>query len=320
MKVIGPKAMMYVAHPTRIWKSGGSNRIIEFVRKKGFAPVNPFPCGEFRDFEGGRVGRAGTLQWTLHLQRGCHWTGFCGVSDGTMRELEDRLKWDKEKRVRVFYEDDKGLLFDPKWEEEYKAFTDKYGDLLADLRGRNKLIAFVGPSAVGKTYWIERLTEKFGNRLRRVKNTTTRPPRDPHDERYYNRVSLEKFIEKSELNEFLEHDKYLDHHYGSSLLEMRRVLSGSHGIFAMTPSGALELNKARFEMNIELVVLRPTNKSVLLKNFDRRKERDYAKIMASLKKAADFKLPGHIQHKVLELTGTRFDEERVLNLINSILK
>ncbi len=320
MKVIGPKAMMYVAHPTRIWKAGGSGRIIGFVRQKGFAPVNPFLCGEFDDFEGGRVGREGTLQWTLHLQRGCHWSGLCGISDGTMRELEDRLKWDKEKLMRVFYADDNGVPFDPQWEEQYAIFSRKYGDLFSELRGKNKLVAFVGPSAVGKTYWIERLIGKFSSRLSRVKNTTTRPPRDPHDERYYNRVSAERFMEGSELNEFLEHDRYLGHYYGSSLIEMRRVLSSHHGIFAMTPSGAAELHKARFEMNVRFVVLRPASESVLLKNFTRRQEKDSAKIAESLKKAADFRLPGDIPHETLELTGTRYDEERVLDLIASLLK
>ena len=316
----GSNAMMYVAHPTRFWHAGKSDRVVEFARKKGFAPVNPFLCGDFKDFEGGLVGRDATLEWTLHLQRGCYWSGYFGVSDGVMRELADRLKWDKEKRMRVFYEDDDGVPFDPQWEAQYEVLKNKYGDLFAKLRGRNRMIALVGPSAVGKTYWIERLMQRHPGILRRVKNTTTRPPRDERDRHYYNRVRVEQFLEGVKNLEFLEHDKYLGHHYGSSLSEIRRVLQGYNGIFAITPNGALELNRCRFEINVSIVLLRPASEEVLLKNFQRRGEEDGAKLSESIRRAKEFVLPDHIQHHVLELTGTKADEERVLGLISLLLK
>src|SRR3989344_797918 len=140
----GREAVMYMAHPTRMFKDGQSERLKEFVRKKGFAPVNPFGCGDFEDFEGGIVGREGTIQWTMHLQRGCHWSGYLGISEGVMCELQDRLKWDKEKRMRVFYEDENWQPLDPYWHEEYERLKPKFGDLLSELRGPNKLIALVG--------------------------------------------------------------------------------------------------------------------------------------------------------------------------------
>ncbi len=333
---------MYLAHPTRIWKAGGSDRMIEFARSKGFAPVHPFSCGDFCDFEGGIVGREGTLQWTLHLQRGCHWSGYFGISDGVMRELQDRLRWDEEKRIRVFYEDDAGVPFDPEWEAQYDVLKKKYGDLLAKLRGPHRMIALVGPSAVGKTYWIERLIRAHGERpwdplfrklrwipflkslsdgrLMRVKNTTTRPPRDERDGHYYNRVSEKQFLEGVENREFLEHDSYLGNYYGSSLSEIKGVLRENDGIFAITPKGALELYKCRHEINVSIVLLRPANEEVLLKNFKRRGEKDMAKLAESIRRAKEFVLPVHVNHQVLELTGTRDDEERVLGLMGSLLK
>ena len=320
MKVLGRLAIMYLAHPTRIWKSGGSGKIVEFARKKGFAPVNPFTCGDFQDFEDGAVGREGTLQWTLHLQRGCYWSGYFGISEGVMREIEDRLKWDSENRMRIFYEDDAGVLFDPQWNEEYARLSKKFGDLLAELRGRHRLIAFVGPSATGKTYWIERLIRQYRKKLERVKNTTTRPPRDESDRKYYNRATKDEFLAYAESREFLEYDQYLGHYYGSSLAEMRRVLRSSNGIFAITPKGAQELYRCRHEMNVELVLLRPVNESVLLKNFGRRGEQDKKKIEESIQQAKNFILPASVNHHVLELTGTRADEEQVFNLISSLLK
>ncbi len=311
---------MYLAHPTRIWKKYGSERQKQFARTKGFAPVNPFSCGDFEDFEGGIVGREGTLEWTLYLQRGCHWSGYFGISDGVMRELEDRLKWDNERRIRVFYEDDAGVPFDPQWHDQYEVLKKKYGDLLGELRGQHRMIAMVGPSAVGKTYWIERLMRRHSEVLRRVKNTTTRPPRDERDRHYYNRVRAEQFLEGIENFEFLEHDKYLGHHYGSSLSEIKRALQSHNGIFAITPKGAMELYKCRFEINISIVLLKPADDAVLLKNFERRGEKDGAKLAESIRRAKEFILPSHINHKVLELTGTKADEERVLGLMSSLLK
>lgn len=314
--------MMYLAHPTRIWKAGGSDRIVDFARKKGFAPVNPFSCGDFQDFEGGLVGREGTLEWTLHLQKGCHWSGYFGISDGVMRELEDRLRWDNEKRMRVFYEDDAGVPFDPLWLEEYEKLKNKYGDLLSYLRGKNRMIALVGPSAVGKTYWIERLLSRRSNcnQLRRVKNTTTRQPRDARDKQYYNLVDRTHFEESIGNREFLEHDQYLGNYYGSSLNEIKKTLRSRNGIFAITPKGAAELYKCRFEVNVSVVLLKPASEAVLVKNFERRGEKDLAKKDESLRKAKDFVLPPNVEHSVLELTGTKDDEARVFNLVSSLLK
>jgi len=34
MKVIGSRAMMYLAHPTRVWKAGGSERIVRLLASK----------------------------------------------------------------------------------------------------------------------------------------------------------------------------------------------------------------------------------------------------------------------------------------------
>ena len=321
MKSTGPQSMMYLAHPTRIWKEGGSERIINFARQKGFAPVNPFSCGDFRDFEGGSVGREGTLEWTLHLQRGCNWSGYFGISDGVMCELEDRLKWDKEKRIRVFYEDDSCVPFDPLWLEEYEKLKGKYGDLLAELRGKNRMIALVGPSAVGKTFWIERLIRRYSGRLQRVKNTTTRPPRDAHDKRYYNLVDRKQFIESVADREFLEFDQYLGNYYGSSLTEIKKTLKSHNGIFAITPRGAAELYKCRFEINLSIILLKPANEAVLLRNFERRDEKDSAKVAESIRRANGFVLPENIEHQVLELTGVKDEDSgRVLDLMSSLLK
>ena len=320
MKVKGAQSMMYLAHPTRIWKEYGSERMMQFARKKGFAPVNPFLCGDFKDFEGGIVGREGTLDWTLYLQRGCYWSGYFGISEGVMRELQDRLKWDKEKRMRVFHEDDKGEPFDEKWEQEYEVLKNKYGDLLAELRGDNYLIALVGPSAVGKTYAIEKLISEFGSKLKRVKNVTTRPPRDDQDKKYYYLVTKDQFLERMHNSDFLEHDEYLDNYYGSSLDKIKQVLRQANGIFAITPRGAEELYKCRFEINVLFVILQPESDAVLKQNLERRGILDKQKQLIYIEKAKDFKLPESIPHQILKMTSTKSDKQRILDLLGPFLK
>ncbi len=312
MKNRGFQSIMYLAHPTRIWKAGGSDRIMDFARKKGFAPVNPFTCGDFRDFEGGVVGREGTLWWTLYLQRGCPWSGYFGISDGVMRELRDRLRWDEEKRIRVFYDDDNGVPFDPKWEEEYAVLSKEYGDLLAKLRGPNTLYAFVGPRAVGKTYWIDRLLGE-NSTLERVKNTTTRPARNADDLASYNFISAEQFTDKVGAHDFLEYVHYENHLYGSSLSEIRKVLERSNGIFAVTPDGAQALYRCRFELNIKFILFK-ASPAVLLTNLKDRGIHDPQEQERLIKKANLFTLPATIPHQIIELGRNRSDKQKMLDI------
>ena len=322
---------MYTAWPTRLHHqdkkipdvlkdSRTVERIKRFVRNKRLAPVNPFQCGDFEDFEAGVVGRPDTIDWTLYLQKGCWWSGYFGISEGVMSEFRDRLAWDTERRMRIFFEDENGLPFDPLWNEEYEKLKLKYGDLFSQLRGPKRLIVFVGSTAIGKSYWIEQLIKHCELSFRIVKNTTTRPLRNEQDSLFYNLVSKDQFLESKDANEFLEFDKHLENYYGSSLSEIRKVLSYHNGLFAITPRGAEELYRCRFELNVSLVVLKPANESVLRKNLALRGITDREKQNFLIKESEKFVLPKGIPHQVLELTRTRSDQKKVLELVSSLLK
>ena len=123
MRVIGEKAKIYAAYPTRLHRQDRDviravierrlpselldtltvAQIKKFTRKRGFAPLDPFGCGDYEDYEGGPVGRQDTLNWTLYLQRGQWWSGYFGWSEGVMKEFLHRLEWDAERRLRVFF-------------------------------------------------------------------------------------------------------------------------------------------------------------------------------------------------------------------------
>src|SRR3989344_5056431 len=97
------KRVMYIAHPTRLRHRGES-----FCRHAfglGYAPLNPFNCGPFEYFEGGILGRENSLKFGLAIQQAlCGTTGVYGISEGVMGEIQNRLEWDQDKRIRVFHD------------------------------------------------------------------------------------------------------------------------------------------------------------------------------------------------------------------------
>ena len=190
----GKEATMYLAHPTERHQNdpGLGERLEKFAWGKGFAPLNPFDCGKPEYFEFGLAKRPFTLEWTLYLQRFFGWSGYFGISAGVLGEFKNRLSWDPERHIRTFLYDDDGVPFDPRWQEKYEEFKPQFGDVMAERRGKNYLVIFVGPSAIGKTYLMEALKEFYGEKIGIVKNVTTRQ-RDNLDDRYYYVVPKQQF-------------------------------------------------------------------------------------------------------------------------------
>lgn len=302
--------IMYCAMPTRLQRLKGLAKKI--ARRCGYAPTVPFDVGAFKDFEGGRIGRERTLKFMIGYMRLCQTVGIFGISDGVMGELKDAL--DEGKEIRVFY----GL--DPEWEKMYEQLKGKYSDLFARLRGKNHLIALVGPRCVGKTFWSDRLLEKLKDQLLRVKNTTTREPRDKKDHDSYRFISKKEFRKGIGEYQFLEWDKYQGCYYGSSLKEIRKVLDRQSGIFAITPKGAAALNGHRLEINLTIILLVPESVKTLRKNFVRRNITDPKKQAALIEDAKTFVLPENIRHHRVEITGdTKKDERKIMRIVEPLV-
>ncbi|MBI4992111.1 MAG: hypothetical protein HZB99_02735 [Candidatus Harrisonbacteria bacterium] len=324
----GEAALMYLAHPSRNANQG--ERLKAFVDSLGYEGIDPFDIQGYkgRNLEKSRVGRSAILKLDLNIQRSCGSTGVFGISEGVMGEWRDRLEWDPAKNIRIFRGDAAGE-FDGRWDEEYEKLSkdSRYGDVSRDLRGRYWLIDFVGPRAIGKTYWTEKLKKKFGSKLQRVRNVTTRQPRDENDRKYYYFLAKEQFEEGIRNCAFLEHDHYRDEHdhrldqyYGSSLDETKSVLRDSHGIMALTPRGTEALYGCRYEINVAIILLRPASDEVLKKNLERRGIKDSQRQAVFIEDAKKFCLPDTVEHRELVLTSTRADEERVFGMIEPLLK
>jgi guanylate kinase len=231
-----------------------------------------------------------------------------------MGELKTAL--DTGKKIRVF----PGL--DPEWDKMYEKLAQNptNGDLFARLRGEYTLFDLVGARAVGKTFWSDFLLKHFGIRLGRVKNTTTRAPRNKEDHKSYRFVTETEFKKGVKEHQFLEWDKYQGHYYGSSLQEIRKVLKNRHGIFAITPRGAIALNSHRLEINLCTIFLMPKSDKVLLQNFARRGITDPKKRSELLKDAENFNLPSEVPHQKVIITGnTEEDKKNILKIVESLI-
>lgn len=175
----------------------------------------------------------------------------------------------------------------------------------------NVLIVLVGPSAIGKTYWSDYLLKKTIGMVKRVKTTTTRPPRNEADNLSYNFISRKEFEKGIKSGRFFEYDNYLGNYYGSSLDNIKAILKNSFGIFALTPKGVKALYAYRKEIPMIIFLLTPLNKEVLMKNYIRRGIVDDKKQKELLKKSKKFKLPKKIPHTIISITGWPIDETSI---------
>lgn len=320
----GMARLLYLAHPHRIKSLG--DIFEDYAMAHGYEPVNPFAFergrdGKFQDknAEDGLVGREAILKLGLYLQRPCGTTAVFGISEGVIGEITDRMEWDPEKNIRVFYSPDfDSPPFDPRWGEEWERLN--AGSVFAALRGKHRLIGLVGARAVGKTYAIKKAINQFGDKLKRVRTVTTREPRNDQDKKDYYFITKEQFGVGIKNCAFMEYDNPFGQYHGSSLDEIKRVLRSTNGIFAITPEGARALYQCRFEISISFILLKPESDSVLKINLERRNILDPKEQKECIEKAKDFVLPDNIPHQVLTMTSTKADKERILDLIGPLLK
>ncbi|MEK7066534.1 MAG: hypothetical protein AAB965_03135, partial [Patescibacteria group bacterium] len=174
--------------------------------------------------------------------------------------------------------------------------------------------------AVGKTFWIDTLLKKWEGAIGRIKNTTTRLPRNDADYLSYNFISKEEFEQWIKDGRFLEYDVNesggRNDYYGSSLESIRGEISRWSSIFALTQAGATALYERRFEFNLTIVLLQCESDEILRRNLVRRGITDSAEQEVLIEKARRFVMPDDVPHKVVMLSGKKkIDRERIVSAI-----
>lgn len=91
---------------------------MNFVVKKGHAPLHPFQAFPYELYEGGRVGRKKTMKFCRRLIDIADEFWLFGISEGTLEDLLYALK--KKKLVKLHLE------FDPEWKKYYTRLGRKY--------------------------------------------------------------------------------------------------------------------------------------------------------------------------------------------------
>lgn len=108
-----------------------------------------------------------------------------------------------------------------------------------------KLFVISGASGVGKGTVLSRVMERRTD-LRFSVSATTRPPRPSEvDGVHYYFISMERFREMVDKDEFLEYDLHANAGYGTPLAQLEEKLRHSHVVLDIEPVGAGNVKKKR---------------------------------------------------------------------------
>ena len=170
---------------------------------------------------------------------------------------------------------------------------------------RGRLYVVSAPSGAGKTSLVKALMEREP-RIRFSISYTTRKPR-PNEVagRDYHFVSMERFEEMAQRNEFLEHARVFDNCYGTALHSVEEALAnGEQLLLEIDWQGARQV-RARLPEARTIFILPPTR--VALEQRLRARSTDSDAVIARrLKDAADD--IGHWTEFDFVVVNDRFDQ------------
>lgn len=95
----------------------------------------------------------------------------------------------------------------------------------------NKIYAFIGTTAAGKTYFSKHLVKKHS--MRYIPSVTTRPPR-PGNLNEYKHVSKDEFEQMISSGEVFEYTLFNGHYYGKLHSDIEENLLTSHCVYTIT--------------------------------------------------------------------------------------
>ncbi|MGB9731504.1 MULTISPECIES: guanylate kinase [Calditerrivibrio] len=137
---------------------------------------------------------------------------------------------------------------------------------------KGKLFVVSAPSGAGKTTLCNKLLQAYDDLIYSV-SYTTRPPRfDEIDGKDYYFITVEKFKEMIDNNEFIEWAEVHGNFYGTSRRFIEENLKeGKNIILDIDPQGARQL-KSKINMGIYIFIIAPSIKDLRDRLYNRRTE------------------------------------------------
>lgn len=123
----------------------------------------------------------------------------------------------------------------------------------------NRIFAFVGTTAAGKTYYSKHLVKKYG--MNYIPSVTSRPPR-PGNLSEYKHVSKAEFERLINENMIFEYTVFNGHYYGKLHDDIETNLMESHCVYTITADRVAEL-KTKYPKTVVLCI---TIENPLIKN------------------------------------------------------
>ncbi|MGO9514734.1 MAG: guanylate kinase [Steroidobacteraceae bacterium] len=132
-------------------------------------------------------------------------------------------------------------------------------------RGRGRLFVIAAPSGAGKTSLVKALVEREPELQFSVSYTTRQPRPNERDGADYHFVSAQQFQAMVANNEFLEHARVFDNHYGTSMSTVQQALAaGRQLLLEIDWQGARQV-RARLPEAHSIFILPPSLKSLELR-------------------------------------------------------
>jgi|GEM_PF-1747377 len=136
---------------------------------------------------------------------------------------------------------------------------------------KNKIFAFIGTTAAGKTYYSKHLVKEYG--MRYIPSITTRPPRRGNLNEYKH-VSKDEFNALAEAGKIFEYTVFNGHFYGKLHEDIQENLKLGHCVYTITADRVRELKAGYPEtvvicITVEEPVLENTTKRLIARGHDR---------------------------------------------------
>ena len=116
----------------------------------------------------------------------------------------------------------------------------------------NRIYAFVGTTAAGKTYYSKYLVRKYG--MRYIPSVTSRPPRPGNlsEYRHVTKPDFEKLIAEGKI---FEYTLFNDHYYGKLHEDIENNLAQGHCVYTITADRVAELKASYPETRVVCITI-----------------------------------------------------------------